>query len=51
MGREQFSSEEVGRRGKEWYQNGTFAPQVETEANVGLLISIDIETGDYEIRQ
>ena len=48
MGRESFTSEEVGRRGKEWYQNYIRA-QVETEANIGLLVTIDIETGDYEI--
>ncbi len=48
MGREQFTSEEVGRRGRELYQNHIRA-QVETEPNIGLLVSIDIETGDYEI--
>ena len=48
MGREHFSSEEVGRRGKEWYEKH-IRVQVEIEENIGLLVSIDIETGDYEI--
>lgn len=48
MGHARFASEEIGRRGKEWYENHIRA-QVETEANIGLLVTIDIETGDYEI--
>ena len=43
-----FSSEEISRRGKELYKQHLRA-QVETEENIGKLISIDIETGDYEI--
>jgi hypothetical protein len=43
-----FSSEEIGRRGEELYERDLRA-QVETEENIGKIISIDIETGDYEI--
>jgi hypothetical protein len=43
-----LSSEEVARRGEELYDQRLRA-QVETEANIGKLISIDVETGDYEI--
>jgi len=43
-----YSSEEVGRVGKELYEKSIRA-RVETEENIGKIISIDIETGDYEI--
>ena len=43
-----FSGEEIGRRGEELYEKSIRA-QVETEENIGKLVSIDIETGDYEI--
>ena len=43
-----LSSEEVGRRGQELYENRLRA-QVGTEENLGKMISIDIDTGDYEI--
>lgn len=43
-----FSSEEISRRGNALYQQ-RLRPQVETEENIGKLISIDIVTGDYEI--
>jgi hypothetical protein len=43
-----FSTEEVARRGKELYEKGIRA-QVETVENIGKIISIDVETGDYEI--
>lgn len=42
-----LSREEVGRRAKELY--GGIRQQVETEDNVGKMVIIDIETGDYEI--
>lgn len=48
MQRSRFSSEEVGRLGKELYERDIRA-LVETEANIGKLLSIDVETGDYEI--
>jgi hypothetical protein len=43
-----YSSEEVGRIGHQLYENSIRA-KVETEENIGKIISIDIETGDYEI--
>ena len=43
-----FSSEEIARRGKELYEN-ELRSRVETEVNIGKIIAIDIETGDYEI--
>ena len=43
-----FSSEEIGRLGKELYERN-IRVQVETEANIGKLLSVDVETGDYEI--
>ena len=43
-----MSTEEVGRRGDEWYNNH-IRPVVETDENIGKLILIDVETGDYEI--
>ena len=43
-----YSGEEIARRGEELYQQRLRA-QVETTENVGKIISIDIETGDYEI--
>ena len=43
-----FTGEEISSRGKEMYQHRLRA-QVETGENIGKLIFIDIETGDYEI--
>ena len=43
-----FNRDEVARRGQELYEQ-RLAAQVETPENIGKLISIDIETGDYEI--
>lgn len=43
-----FSSDEIARRGQELY-DGSLRAKVETEENIGKIISIDIETGDYEI--
>jgi hypothetical protein len=48
MGHRRGSSEEIGRRGQEIYEK-RLRPLVETEENVGKIISIDVETGDYEI--
>ncbi len=47
VGHPRFNSDEVGRRGEEIYQR--LRPLVETEENIGKIISIDIETGDFEI--
>jgi hypothetical protein len=43
-----YSSEEIGQRGQEIYET-RLRDRVETEANIGKIISIDVETGDYEI--
>jgi hypothetical protein len=48
MAHPHFSSEEIARRGQELYEKSIRA-KVETEENIGKLVSIDIETGDYEI--
>ncbi len=43
-----FTGEEIGMRGEALYQAGIRA-RVEIPENIGKIISIDIETGDYEI--
>ena len=43
-----YSGEEIGRRGEEIYET-SLKDTVETEQNIGKIVSIDIETGDYEI--
>jgi len=43
-----YSGEEIACRGEALYEQ-VLRAQVETESNVGKIISIDIETGDYEI--
>ncbi len=43
-----FAGEEVRRLGQELYEKQIRAV-VETEENIGKLISIDVETGDYAI--
>lgn len=43
-----FSDEAVAQRGKELYDK-QIRTQVETPENIGKIISIDIESGDYEI--
>jgi hypothetical protein len=48
VGRPQFTSEEVVTRGKALYES-EIRSHVETDENIGKLISIDIETGEYEI--
>ena len=45
-----FSSEEIGKRGRQWYEQSIRA-RVETPENIGKIVSIDIETGDYEIAE
>ncbi len=42
-----FSGEEITRRGKELYKK--IRAQVETAENIGKIISINVETGEYEI--
>jgi hypothetical protein len=41
------SGEDIARRGKECY--ASLREQVEVSSNIGKLIAIDLETGDYEI--
>jgi hypothetical protein len=41
-----YSMEEHVRRGKEWYER--IRPQVEA-GNLGMIVSIDIDTGEYEL--
>ena len=43
-----YSSVEITRRGQELYEQ-SIRNLVETQENVGKIVSIDIETGDYEI--
>jgi hypothetical protein len=43
-----LSREEVARRAKQLYES-EIRPKVEVEENIGKMIIIDIETGDYEI--
>lgn len=43
-----LNDEEIIRRGKELYEKD-IRPQVETVENIGKLISINVETGEYEI--
>ena len=44
----QISKEEIARRGEELYEE-QIRPDVETEANMGKVIVIDVKSGDYEI--
>ena len=48
MDHPRFSGEEIAQRGHELYEKA-IRPQVETEENLGKIISIDVETGDYAI--
>jgi hypothetical protein len=43
-----FSNEEIARRGEELYER-QIRGKVETDDNIGKIIVIDVETGDYEI--
>ncbi|MBH8577636.1 hypothetical protein I8752_32670 [Nostocaceae cyanobacterium CENA369] len=43
-----LSSEEVGRRAREIYEN-SIRQQVEREENIGKMVIIDIETGEYAV--
>ena len=43
-----FSREEVARRAQQWYNN-SIRQQVEVPENIGKMVIIDIETGDYEV--
>jgi hypothetical protein len=43
-----YPDDEVRRIGKELYE-GCIRDKVETDENIGKIVSIDIKTGDYEI--
>jgi hypothetical protein len=43
-----YTGEEVQKRGEELYEQG-IRQKVETPDNIGKLLMIDIESGDYEI--
>ena len=43
-----LSREEVGRRAREIYEN-SIRHQVYTEENIGKMVIIDIETGEYAV--
>lgn len=43
-----LSREEVARRAKKLYES-SIRQQVEVEENIGKMVIIDIETGDYEV--
>lgn len=48
MSKPKLSDEEITQRGKELYEN-SICPQVETAENIGKIVSINVETGEYEI--
>ena len=48
MGRSRFTSDEVAKLGEQIYKRD-IAPVIDKDANLGKLLSIDVETGDYEI--
>lgn len=43
-----YTAEEIAERGEAWYANG-IRQQVETDENVGKILEIDIETGEYAL--
>ncbi len=50
MTQEPLSNEEFGRRADEMYDT-RIRPLVETDENIGKIIIVDIETGDYAIEE
>jgi hypothetical protein len=48
MSHPRYPGNELGRIGHEFYESN-LRTAVETEDNIGKIISIDVETGDYEI--
>ena len=43
-----YSGEEIVRRGEELYE-ASIRHKIETSENIGKIVSIDIETGDYAV--
>jgi hypothetical protein len=48
MGHPRYATEEIVRRGQELYDQ-QIRRTVEQEENIGKILVVDIETGDYEI--
>jgi hypothetical protein len=48
MTQPQMSNEEIARRGEEWYTKH-LRDKVETADNLGKILVIDTDTGEYEI--
>jgi hypothetical protein len=48
MANGQISREELWQRGKALYEHD-IRQKVETEQNIGKMVIIDVETGDYEV--
>ena len=48
MSKPNLSDEEITQRGKELYDS-SIRLRVETPENIGKIVSINIETGEYEI--
>ncbi len=48
MAHPRFSGEEVKRRAEEIYER-KLRKQLETDENIGKVLVIDVETGDYEM--
>jgi hypothetical protein len=48
MSQDHLSREQIAERGEEIYTNH-LRDRVETDENIGKIIVIDVETGDYEI--
>jgi hypothetical protein len=48
MSKPKLSDEEITQRGRELYEN-SIRLRVETLENIGKIISINVETGEYEI--
>jgi hypothetical protein len=48
LGHPRITNEEIDRRGKALYEQ-SIRSQVESGTNIGKLVIIDVETGDYEI--
>jgi carotenoid cleavage dioxygenase-like enzyme len=43
-----IDSQQISQRGKQLYEQGIRA-KVEREENIGKIVSIDVETGEYEV--
>jgi hypothetical protein len=48
MSKPKLSGEEITQRGKQLYEN-SIRLQVETPENIDKIVSINVETGEYEI--